>query len=68
MKEKLKTTREFKEIKNMYMYDRITKPGVLIEVGFISNYTERTKLLNETYQEELVSVITSGIIKYLQQS
>lgn len=68
LKEKLKTTREFKEIKNMYMYDRITKPGVLIEVGFISNYTERTKLLNETYQEELVSVITSGIIKYLQQS
>ena len=46
----------------------ITKPGVLIEVGFISNYAERTKLLNEVYQEELASVITTGVIKYLQQS
>lgn len=68
LQEDLKTTRDFKEIKNMYMYDRITKPGVLIEVGFISNYAERTKLLNEVYQEELASVITTGVIKYLQQS
>jgi len=68
LRENLKTTREFKEIKNMYMYDRITKPGVLIEVGFISNYAERTKLLNEVYQEELASVIATGVIKYLRQS
>lgn len=67
LKEKMNTNREFKEIKNMYMYDRISKPGVLIEVGFLSNTNDRNNLLNEKYQEKLVLAITDGVIKYLHQ-
>ena len=67
LKENLKTTRELKEIKNMYMYDRINKPGVLIEVGFISNTNERQKLLNDEYQQQLVATITEGVIRYFYQ-
>ena len=67
LKEKMNTNREFKEIKNMYMYDRISKPGVLIEVGFLSNTNDRNNLLNEKYQEKLVMAITDGVIKYLHQ-
>lgn len=67
LKEKLKTKRDFKEIKNMYMYDRLTKPGILIEVGFISNSSERQKLLSSDYQEQLVDAIASGIVKYFRQ-
>ena len=51
-------------IKNMYMYDRINKPGILIEAGFLSNPIDRKNLLNEDYQTELVSKIVSGIIDY----
>lgn len=51
-------------IKNMYMYDRINKPGILIEAGFLSNSIDRKNLLNEDYQTELVSKIVSGIIDY----
>ena len=49
------------------MYDRISKPGVLIEVGFLSNTNDRNNLLNEKYQEKLVMAITDGVIKYLHQ-
>ena len=37
LKEDLKTTREVKEITNILMNRKITIPGVLIEVGFLSN-------------------------------
>ena len=62
-KEKL-STRKISLIKNIYMYDRIKIPGILIEVGFISNSTDRYKLLNKEYIDKFSSNISSSIIQY----
>lgn len=59
-----KTKRKIKTINNVYMYKRINKPGILIECGFLSNKTERNKLNNPKYQEELSTTITNALIKY----
>ena len=49
-------------INNKYMYKRINKPGVLAELGFLSNSNDRYLLLNK--KEEIIKKITNGIIKY----
>ena len=64
MQKKLNENRNYSIIENMYMYDRITKTGILIEVGFLSNASDREKLLDDNYQKELVSKIVAGIINY----
>ncbi len=63
LKNELQTNREHKKINNMYMYDRINVPGILIEVGFLSNSAEREKLLTADYQKKIATVITKGIIE-----
>lgn len=64
LKEDLKTSREFKEITNEYLHKRIQRPGVLIEVGFITNANERYLLRQATYQQKVANSITRGVIKY----
>ncbi len=49
---------------DLYMYQTIKIPGVLIECGFLSNPSERAKLLDPTYQETLAKTITSAIVRY----
>ena len=64
MQKELNKKRTQMVIKNMYMYDHITKPGILIEAGFLSNSSDRTKLLDDKYQDELISKIINGLIGY----
>ena len=52
---------------NFYLFKNCDKPGILIEVGFISNEEERIKLLNEQYQEALVNAIYEGIYQFYLQ-
>lgn len=66
IQKKINTKRKIKELKNMYLFDRITKPGILIEVGFISNPNDRYKLKNKNYQKEISKNITEGIIEYFR--
>ena len=66
IQKKMNTKRKIKELKNMYLFDRITKPGILIEVGFISNPNDRYKLKNNDYQNEISKSITKGIIEYFK--
>ncbi|MCI8347113.1 MAG: N-acetylmuramoyl-L-alanine amidase CwlD, partial [Bacilli bacterium] len=40
-------------------------PGVLVEVGFLSNANERYLLRQDSYQEKLVDTIVTGVINYL---
>ena len=62
---KLNTKRKIKQIpKNTYMYSKLKTNGVLIECGFLSNYTERKKLEIEEYQEKIAKYITNAIIEY----
>lgn len=63
-----KNTNSNREIKKIpgstYMYDKLDKKGVLIECGFLSNYTERNKLITEEYQEQLALVIAQAVVSY----
>ena len=58
------TQREAKPLTNVFLVKKAEKPGVLVEVGFISNPDERINLQRKTYQDDLAVSIYSGIIKY----
>ena len=66
IREQLKLKRKTKELKNMYLFEKINQPGILIEAGFISNPNDRYKLNQTDYQKELSKNITAGIIKYFK--
>jgi len=66
LKEDLKTTRAYKETSEMYLHKRVTRPGVLIEVGFITNPNERYLLMQDSYQLKVANTITRGIVKYFK--
>lgn len=67
LKEDLKTNREYKKTNEMYLHKRVTRPGVLIEVGFITNPNERYLLKTGEYQTKVASSITRGIKKYFDE-
>ena len=50
-----------------YVINHTEAPSVLIEIGFISNLEERSKLLRENRQEEIATAITKGILEYLKK-
>lgn len=66
IQEQFTSKRKIKEINTKYMYRRIKIPGVLVEAGFLSNYSDRQKLLNKNTQEELVNQIVNGVISFYQ--
>ena len=61
----LNTDRKIKPIPSKtYMYDKLNVPGVLIECGFLSNPSEKSKLITEEYQQKLAILIKDAIISY----
>lgn len=60
----LNTTRNYKENNTKYMQHRINRPGVLLELGFLSNQKERYLLKQKAYQNKIADVVTKAIIKY----
>ena len=56
--------RSFKPMPNIYMYQYLKIPGVLVECGFISNANERKRLQDSNYQKQLALALTNGIINY----
>ncbi len=57
------TTREAKTIENIYLLKNAKKPGVLVEIGFLSNPTERGELLKDDYQEQVAASIYRGLLR-----
>ena len=64
LKEKSSNIREPKKENIYYMYKQIKVPGVLIELGFLSNPNDRYRLTREEYQEKLAKNIADSIEKY----
>lgn len=58
--------RKISIIKDTYMYDRIKIAGVLIEIGFISNYSDRLNLQNTEYIDKFSRIIVAGIVEYFK--
>lgn len=63
-KNNLKSNRKYKKIDTVFMLKNTTRPGVLMEVGFLSNNNERYLLKQDDYQIKISNTITSGIIRY----
>lgn len=64
-KKYLNSSREYKKTDTMYLHKRISRPGGLLEVGFLSNPNERYLLTRDSYQDKVATAITEGIIQYL---
>ena len=61
----LNGSRKIKKIpSDTYMYTKLNIPGILIECGFLSNESERNKLITDKYQQKIALEIVNGIVKY----
>jgi N-acetylmuramoyl-L-alanine amidase len=67
LNKKLNGKREEKQVTDLYLQKRIKRPGVLVEVGFLSNANDRYLLQQETYQNKVANILNQTIIKYFNQ-
>ena len=58
--------REPKKENIYYMYKQIKIPGILIELGFLSNPNDRYLLRQDDYQYKICNSIRTGLIKYFK--
>lgn len=63
-KNNFSTTREVKELTNIYLHRKVKKVGILVEAGFLSNPDDRYLLKQSVYQQKISNIITEGILKY----
>ncbi len=66
-KKYLNSNRDYKENSTKYLQRRVNRPGVLLEVGFLSNSSERALLTSDVYQNKIANVIKGGIIRYFNE-
>lgn len=67
-REKLYSKREYKKVDDLYLSKWVNRPGVLLELGFLSNANDRYLLKSETYQKKLSHIITEGVLKYFSKN
>ena len=58
------TNRKAKPINHVYLLKTVKKPGVLVEVGFLSNPEERDLLMDDKYQEKVAVSIYEGVMRF----
>lgn len=63
-KKYLNSSREYKKTDVLYLQKRIERPGILLEVGFLSNANDRYLLKQDSYQQKIVTTITNGLLEY----
>ncbi len=70
LKETLKdgNKREAKSNDTYYMLKKTNCPIVIVECGYLSNYSESALLVNEEYQDKLAWAIHLGILSYINES
>lgn len=61
------TDRQPAEIGHVFILKETDVPGALVEIGFLSNPTERRLLESESYQEKTAASISRGILRYMDQ-
>lgn len=52
---------------NYYTLRNITVPGVIVEMGFISNKIDCELLLNDEHQYEIIDLIARSVITYINE-
>lgn len=63
-KTNLNSKRKYKKDNNLYLQRRIKTPGILVELGFLSNSHERYLLKQEKFQNKLVTSLVNSTVKY----
>ncbi|WP_168714362.1 N-acetylmuramoyl-L-alanine amidase CwlD [Niallia nealsonii] len=58
------TTRKAKPLGSVYILKYAEKPGALVEIGFLSNRTEKLNLMDESYQNKVAASVYKGINRY----
>lgn len=58
------TTRKAKAMNSVYILKHSNKPGVLVEIGFLSNPEEKERLKSDAYQEKVAASIYKGMLRY----
>lgn len=58
------TTRKAKAMNSVYILKHSKTPGVLVEIGFLSNPAEKEKLKTAKYQEKVAASIYKGMLRY----
>lgn len=48
-----------------YILKNTEIPVVIVECGFLSNYSEAEKLSDDTYQDKIAEAVTKGILQYV---
>lgn len=61
----LGSNRKAKKSDGVYLMERISHPGVLIECGFLSNREEEVRLGEPDYQKRLCCVLASTVAQFL---
>lgn len=59
--------REAKANDSYYMLRHTTVPTVIVECGFLSNWTEAQQLVTEDYQKRVAQAIAGGVIAYFEE-
>ena len=62
------SNRKAKAADGVYVMQHITKPGILVECGFLSNPEEEAKLQTEEYQIKICSIIAATVAKALSST
>ena len=50
-----------------YVINHTEVPAILVEIGFLSNPTERAQLVSESRKQQTAQSIAEGILKYLNK-
>ncbi|MFD1414906.1 N-acetylmuramoyl-L-alanine amidase CwlD [Oceanobacillus jeddahense] len=61
------TNRQPLAIDQMYLLKHAEVPGALVEIGFLSNETERELLKDDAYQRQMAASIYEGILRYVTE-
>lgn len=62
------SNRKAKKSEGIYLMERITCSGVLIECGFLSNREEERRLQDSIYQRQLCCVIAATVTKWIAKT
>lgn len=60
--------RKAKKAEGIYLMERIQRPGILIECGFLSNAQEEAKLREAEYQKRFCSVLVTTVAEFLSNT
>lgn len=58
------TNRKIKLVNDLYLEKRVKVPGVLIEVGFLSNSNDRYLLRQDSFIDKVTNSITDALFEY----